>query len=55
VFLTNGPAEMPNWIQVLASAFGHRGRPPHQKPAQAQSQLCRIKQYCRLGCVNGYG
>ena len=33
MFLTNGPAEMPNWIQVLASAVGHRGRPPHQKPA----------------------
>ena len=29
---------MPNWIQVLASAVGHRGGPPHQKPAQAESQ-----------------
>ena len=38
MFLTNGPAEMPNWIQVLASAVGHRGRPLHQKPAQAESQ-----------------
>ena len=38
MFLTNGPAEMPNWIEVLASAVGHRGRPLHQKPAKAESQ-----------------
>ena len=29
---------MPNWIQVPASAVGHRGRPLHQKPAQAEAQ-----------------
>jgi two-component system, LytTR family, sensor kinase len=29
---------MPNWIQVLASAVGHRGRPLHQKPLQAESR-----------------
>ena len=38
MFLTNGPAGMPNWIEVLASAVGHRGRPFHQKPAKAESQ-----------------
>jgi hypothetical protein len=32
VFLTNGPIEMPNWIEVLASAVGHRRRPLHQMP-----------------------
>jgi hypothetical protein len=37
VFLTNGTAGMPNWIEVLASAVGHRGRPLHQKPAEAES------------------
>ena len=67
MFLTNGPAGMPNWIQVLASAVGHRGRPPHQKPAQAESQLWqnealmsplmrqRIRLIARVWTGNGTG
>ena len=38
MFLTNGPAEMPNWIQVLASALVISAGHPI-KPAQAKSQL----------------
>jgi hypothetical protein len=38
VILTNGPAEMPNWIEVLANAVGPRGRRSIKKPAKAESR-----------------
>jgi hypothetical protein len=34
VFLTNRYTPRPNWIEVLASAVGHRSRPLHQKLAE---------------------
>jgi hypothetical protein len=38
VFLTDGTFGMTNWIEVLASAAGHRGRPLRQKLAMAEGQ-----------------
>ena len=38
MFLTDGPAGMPDWTEVLGSAVGPRVGPLHQKLAEAGSQ-----------------
>jgi len=54
MFLINGPARMPNWIEVLASAVCPLHRPLHQKPAEANARRGKMEQSCRLACVNEF-
>ena len=48
MFLTNGPAEVPKWIEALAGAVGHCGRPVHQKPAKAGNEPWENEAVCCL-------